>query len=364
MADLNTATPVFIAEAGVNHNGEEALAIRLIDAAADAGADWVKFQTFRTQDLVSDWAPKAEYQKPTSDGGDSQFEMLKKLELSFDAQRRLLDHADKRGIRFLSTPFDLGSLDFLVSELSLDAIKLGSGDLTNAPLLLAIAKTGKPLYLSTGMSDIPTIEQALGVLAFGYLTRGESEPRTENFTQAFRSAAGKAALVEHVTLLHCLSSYPAPIEDLDLLAIPLLREHFDLPIGYSDHADGIVPAVAACALGASVIEKHLTLDRGMAGPDHHVSLEPDGFAEMVAACRTAARALGQRRKSVKPCEVNVREVARKSLFSSAAIKRGEPFSVSNLTVKRPGSGIDASQYFDWIGRAADRDYQPGEMIDD
>lgn len=356
-----SAAPVIIAEGGVNHNGDEGLAMALVDVAADAGADWIKFQTFNAAELVTGTAPRAAYQKTGgADGG--QLEMLVRLELSHDAHRRLAAHCAKRNIGFLSTPFDLGSLRFLVDGLGLDTLKLGSGDLTNAPLLLAIARSGRRLFLSTGMSNLATIEAALSILAFGYLG-GREIPSREAFRRAFAATEARPVLAEKVTLLHCVSAYPAPVGDINLHAMGLLAGTFGLPAGYSDHTEGTAVAVAAAALGARVIEKHLTTDRTLPGPDHAASLEPAAFAALVRDCRAAARALGTAAKQVMACEADVRQVARKSLVARTAIKAGTPFSTENLTTKRPAGGIDALDYFDWIGRSARRDYEPDEMID-
>ena len=355
-----------IAEAGVNHNGDADVALRLVDAAADAGADWVKFQTFRTENLTTRAAPKAAYQKVrlADDGeNDGQFDMLKSLELDADNHRRLVAHCRQRGIGFLSTPFDLESLTFLIDELGVGLMKIGSGDLTNAPLLLELGRRGLPLYLSTGMSDMAMIRFALGVLAFGY-TKDPNPPGIGAFVRALNSDAGRAALSRSVTLLHCVSAYPAPIEDIGLAAIPAMSADLGLAIGYSDHTQGTAVAVAAVALGATVIEKHLTLDRSWPGPDHAMSLDPETFSRMVGDCREAAAALGTAEKQVKECEREVIAVARKSLVARTAIKAGDRFDAKNLTTKRPGTGVDAQLYFDWIGRTAGRDYLEDELIDE
>ena len=257
----------FIAEAGVNHNGEKELAYKLIDAAGAAGADAVKFQTFKADALASFDAPKAKYQSDNTDASESQLEMLKRLELPYDWHVELRDYCQQHDIDFLSTPFDSGSLDFLVNKLGLETIKVPSGELTNGPFLLEIAQSGCQIILSTGMSTLDEVTEALGVLAFG-LSKPKSNPSRDAFKQALISEEGKAALLKNVTVLHCTSAYPAPLYDANILAIQTLRETFGLKTGFSDHTNGMTASLAAAALGADVIEKHFTLDRELPGPDH------------------------------------------------------------------------------------------------
>lgn len=351
-----------IAEAGVNHNGRLDLALALVDAAADAGADIVKFQTFRANQLVTPSASKADYQIRNTGKASSQLEMLKALELDEAAHRRLIAHCDVRGVAFLSTPFDMISLDLLTDGLGLRQLKVGSGDLTNAPILLEMARRGCAIVLSTGMATIDEIAEMLGVLAFGY-TDGK-EPTRSAFRAAFASAEGQAALRGHVTLLHCTSDYPAIPDEINLKAIDTLAGTFNLPVGFSDHSEGIAIALAAVGRGAVMIEKHLTLDRSMPGPDHIASIEPADFKAMVSGIRLVERALGDGRKVPMPSELKTMPIARKSLVARASVRRGERFSPDTLTVKRPGTGMSPVLYWDYIGRAATRDYQAEDVIDE
>lgn len=348
-----------IAEAGVNHNGSQAMARDLIDAAADAGADAVKFQTFRTADLMTRAAPKAVYQKAATEG-DSQFDMIAALELSVDDHRALIAHARKRGIVFMSTPFDHASLDFLIDDLGVGELKLPSGEVTNGPLLLHAAEKRVPLILSTGMATMDEIADALAVIAFGLV--GEGAPSLQAFAAAFDSIAGQVALRESVTLLHCTTEYPAPLHSVNLRAMDTMAEHFVLPVGYSDHTDGITVAVAAAARGARVIEKHLTLDRSLPGPDHQASADPATFAEMVKAVRAVEMALGEETKQPSDVELPNMAVARRSLVAKAAIKAGETFSTDNLTAKRPGDGLSPMTYWECLGRTASTDYDVDDLI--
>lgn len=352
---------VVIAEAGVNHNGRLDLALDLVDAAADAGADMVKFQTFRADQLVTAAAAKADYQLRNAGGSNSQLDMLKALELDDEAHRQILARCHARNISFLSTPFDTGSVALLVEGLGLNRLKIGSGDLTNAPILLDIARRGCQLILSTGMATIDEIEEALGVLAFGYC--GHSEPSRAAFRDAFASVEGRKALDQNVTLLHCTSDYPANPVEINLRAMDSLSEAFGLPVGFSDHSDGIAIAIAATARGAVMIEKHMTLDRTLPGPDHLASIEPKEFAEMVSGIRMVETALGDGVKRPMPSEMKTIVVARKSLVARDRIRAGEKFSTANLGVKRPGMGLAPILYWDLIDKVATRDYSPDEQID-
>jgi N-acetylneuraminate synthase len=349
-----------IAEAGVNHNGQLEIALALVDAAADAGADVVKFQTFRADQLVTPSAGKADYQIRNTGEASSQLEMLKALELDDAAHRRLIAHCAARGVAFLSTPFDFLSLGLLTDGLGLKQLKVGSGDLTNAPILLEMARRGRAVILSTGMATMDEIAESLGVLAFGYA--GGKEPGRAAFGAAFASTEGKAALAGNVTLLHCTSDYPAIPDEINLKAMDTLAHTFGLPVGFSDHSEGIAIAIAAVGRGAVMIEKHLTLDRGMSGPDHVASIEPGDFKAMVSGIRLVERALGDGRKVPMPSELKTIPVARKSLVARSQIRRGEPFSADTLTVKRPGTGISPVFYWEYIGRAATRDYQAEDVI--
>jgi N-acetylneuraminate synthase len=351
-----------IAEAGVNHNGKLNLALSLVDAAADAGADVVKFQTFRADQLATSLAKQAAYQARNTGVEISQLDMLRGLELDDDAHRRLVAHCRARRIAFLSTPFDDTSLRLLVDGLGLKRLKIGSGDLTNWPMLYAIAQRQCEVIVSTGMATMKEIEEALSVLAFAYTVEGA--PDRDKFQQAFNSSDGKAALQANVTLLHCTSDYPAIDSEINLRAMDTLAAAFSLPIGLSDHSEGISIAIGAAARGAAVLEKHLTLDRSMAGPDHIASIEPKDFAAMVAGIRKIERALGDGRKVPMPSELKTMPVARKSLAARVAIRRGEAFTEDNVCIKRPGNGMSPGLYWDLIGRAATRDYATDELLDE
>lgn len=350
-----------IAEAGVNHNGSLEKALELIDVAAEAGANAVKFQTFKADNLVSRSAPKAEYQQKTTSSSEPQYNMIKRLELDEKAHFSLIRHCEATGIEFLSTPFDTESLDFLVTKLDLLRIKLPSGEITNGPLLLKAALSGKYIILSTGMSTLGDIETALGILAFGYI-KSEVPPCLDSFREAYGSVLGQNALKERVTLLHCTTEYPSPFSDVNLHAMETLRDAFRLQVGYSDHTEGISVSIAAVALGAAVIEKHFTLDRNLPGPDHKASLEPDDLKKLVKSIREVELAIGSPLKHPAPSELKNRPVARKSLVASRDIHKGEFFTQNNLAVKRPGDGISPIYYWEWLGKVSDRNYLRDEEI--
>ena len=350
-----------IAEAGVNHNGSLDIAMALVKAASNAGADAVKFQTFKAENLVSVSAPKAEYQKKTTGGTGSQFEMLKKLELSEEFHRALFDQCRVLGIDFLSTPFDFKSVDFLYKEVNLKLLKLSSGEITNAPLLLKVAKTAKPVIVSTGMSTLADIEAALGVLAFGYLGCDDN-PTEMNFRNAFCSSMGQDVLREKVTLLHCTTEYPSPMDEVNLDAMETLRAAFGLQIGYSDHTEGIAVPIAAVARGAKVIEKHFTLNRTLPGPDHKASIEPDQLREMILSIRSVEAALGSSQKIPSPSEQKNIEIVRKSLVVTSEVLQGELLTEDNLGVKRPGTGISPFKYWDYLGKRAVKDYHQDDLL--
>lgn len=352
---------LIIAEAGVNHNGSLDMAKRLIDVAVDAGADIVKFQTFKAEKAISRMAPKAEYQKETTDAAESQFDMVKKLELDADAHRVLLQYCQKRRIEFLSTPFDGDSVD-LLARFGLQRMKIPSGELTNAPLILQIARKNKPVILSTGMCTLADIEQALGVLAYGFMETESQYPGVDQFRTAYCSEEGQLALRKKVTLLHCTTEYPAPYTDVHLLAMDTLQHAFGLPVGLSDHTEGILAAVAAVARGATVIEKHITLDKNLPGPDHRASLEPAELKQLVESIRTVEDMLGRPQKCPAISELKNQAIARKSLVASAPIRAGEVFTENNLTIKRPGTGVSPMQYWDFLGRKALESYQIDELI--
>jgi len=351
----------FIAEAGVNHNGEKDMAYKLIDAAVAAGADIVKFQTFDGTALASADAPKAAYQNVTTDMAESQLDMLKSLELPKAWHFELNDYCKKQGIEFLSAPFDIGSLRFLIKDLGLETIKVPSGEITNGPFLLEIAQTASRIILSTGMSTLNDIHDALGVLAFGF-TDTASTPTREAFKAAFDSEAGQSALKEKVTLLHCTSAYPTPLEDANVLAMVTLKDHFGLNVGFSDHTEGATAALSAAALGANVIEKHFTLSRELPGPDHKASLEPDELSGLVDGIRAVSIALGDGIKTPRPSEIDTIDVIRKSLVTLSSIQKGEKFSPENLNAKRPGDGVSPMEYWDKLGTPAPRDLYAEEKL--
>ena len=330
---------LIIAEAGVNHNGDLKLARRLIEVASAAGADFVKFQSFKSEEVVSANAPKAKYQvQNAADKDESQFEMIKKLELDENAHRELLAHAKSLNIGFLSTPFDLPSIE-LLANLGLEIFKIPSGEITNLPYLKALGALGKKIILSTGMSDLAEIRAALGVL----INSGTKEC--------------------DISILHANTAYPTPFEDVNLRALQTLQKEFaPHKIGFSDHSLGIACPIAAVAMGASIIEKHFTLDKNLAGPDHKASLEPRELEMMVRGIRQIEAALGDGEKRLTKSEKENLKIARKSLVARCAIKKGELFSEANLTTKRPATGISAMRYDEFIGLAAARDYEKDELI--
>jgi N-acetylneuraminate synthase len=351
----------FIAEAGVNHNGSLELAKRLVDVAAEAGADAVKFQTFKAEALVTAQAAKADYQVTNTKEAGSQLEMLRRLELSQSDHEALLSHCLQRGLRFMSTAFDADSLAML-APLSMPAVKIPSGDLTCGPMLLAAARLRQPLIVSSGMSNLADIEQALGVIAFGLLSDAEPTSRAD-FEGAYCSAAGRSALLKHVTLLHCVTEYPAPASSVNLRAMDTMAAAFGLPIGYSDHTLGLEVAIAAVARGACVIEKHFTLDRNLPGPDHVASLEPAELKQLIASIRNVELALGSTLKQPNGLELPNRAIARRSVVAARPIRKGEPFTIDMLGAKRPGTGLSPMETWSLLGRAANRDYQPDELIE-
>lgn len=325
-----------IAEAGVNHNGSVELAKALIDKAKEAGVDCIKFQTFVSENIVSKNASKAEYQKQQTDSKESQYNMLKRLELSFDEFVILRDYCKEKDIEFLSTAFDFDSIEFL-ARLGMKIWKIPSGEITNLPYLIKIARLGKPIFLSTGMSTMEEIRAAVSVLR----QYGSGE----------------------ITLLHCTTEYPAPYEDVNLKAINTIRDEFNIRIGYSDHTKGIEIPIAAVALGATVIEKHFTLDRNLEGPDHKASLEPNELKAMASAIRNVEDALGSGEKKPVKSEVKNLAIVRKSILAKRRIAKGELFTEENLTVKRPGTGISPMKWFELIGKKASRDFEEDELIE-
>lgn len=353
---------LIIAEAGVNHNGDEKLAFALVDAACDAGADIVKFQTFKAGKLVSKHARQADYQAANTGLIESQYTMLKRLELSEDMHFKLQEYCDLKGIEFLSTAFDEQSLHFLVDGLGLKRLKLPSGEITNAPLVLAHARSGCDIILSTGMASLADVEQALGIIAFGLTMPSDAQPCMSAFQQAYYSASGQHALREKVIVLHCTTEYPAPPIDINLKAMDTMALAFPCAIGYSDHSQGITVPIAAVARGACLIEKHFTLDRSLPGPDHLASLEPCELKQMVEAIRTVELVLGDGIKGPRPSELKNVDIARKSLVAAEPIRQGELFTTCNLTVKRPGHGVSPMAYWQYLGTAAEKDYEVDEVI--
>lgn len=351
-----------IAEAGVNHNGDLGRALEMVAAAAAFGADAIKFQTFSADKLASRRAPKARYQEVTTGTGETQYQMLARLQLSREDHARLAECCRTNGIEFLSSPFDVDSLTLLVDELQVRRVKIGSGEVTNGPLLLQAARSGRPIILSTGMCTLGDVEAALAVLAFGYSQRGDPTS-ARALRSAYVGAEGGAAIVGHVTLLHCTTEYPTPPEDVNLRAMDTLRGAFRLPVGLSDHTQGTAAAIAAVAREASVIEKHFTLDRKLPGPDHRASLEPAEFEAMVGAIRAVERSLGDSRKVPSPSERDNETVARRSLVAARPIAKGEKLTSENLASKRPGGGISPLLYWDYLGRDSHRAYEVDEVIE-
>lgn len=327
---------VIIAEAGVNHNGSLDMALKMIDAAKEAGADIIKFQTAKPEKVISRYADKAEYQKETTGAEESQLEMCKRIHLHFDDYKVLKSYCEKVGIQFLSTPFDLDSIAFL-EELGCSLWKVPSGEITNLSYLEKIAQTQKEVILSTGMSDLEEVRAAVNILKDGGATK--------------------------ISLLHCNTQYPTPYRDVNLKAMLTLRDTFHCSVGYSDHTLGIEVPIAAVAMGASIIEKHFTLDRNMDGPDHKASLEPLELKQMVHAIRNIECALGNGEKSVSNSEKANRAIARKSIVANRPIKAGEAFTEENITCKRPGNGISPMQWYKVLGTVSKRDYLEDELIE-
>ncbi|MGS0621365.1 N-acetylneuraminate synthase [Ralstonia sp. VS2407] len=350
-----------IAEAGVNHNGQRDLAFALVDAAAEAGADAVKFQTFDAEKLASRSAPKAAYQKQTTDAAESQLAMLKKLELQRDWHVELQEHAHSKGIDFLSTAFDLDSLAFLV-ELGMPLFKVPSGELTNGPLLWHFARTGKPIVLSTGMATLSEVEQGLAIIA--HALQAETEPACiEDVWKGWANANWRTRLQGHVTILHCTSQYPTPFNEVNLRAMDTLAASFGLEVGYSDHTEGTLIPVAAVARGARLIEKHFTLDRTLPGPDHKASLEPAELTQMVRDIRLLEVALGDGSKAPQPSEWDTRQAARQQVVAARPIAAGTTFDRADLTTSRCGRGLGPNVLWELVGKPCQRAYELGEIIE-
>lgn len=350
-----------IAEAGVNHNGSLDKARELIKVAVEAGANAIKFQTFKAEKLVRATTPMADYQKKNTGSSASQYEMLQKLELSEEAHEELKELCMQKKIDFLSSPFDEESLNFLVKKIKVRSIKIPSGEITNAPLLLKIARSQKPAILSTGMSTLKEIQMALSILAFGY-TSHTTSPTIVHFRKAFDSIRGKLMLRKKVILLHCTSEYPTPLEEVNLSAMRTLQTKFGLPVGLSDHTLGISVPIAATALGACVIEKHFTLDKNLPGPDHKASLEPNDLKAMVHSIREVERAIGVSQKLPTISEMKNRFFARRSLVATQNVQQGELFHEGNIGSKRPADGIPPLEYWNWLGKKAKKDFLKDEAI--
>jgi len=332
---MSTSPCFVIAEAGVNHNGDMELAKKLVDAAVEAGVDVVKFQTFRSEDLVSSSASMAEYQEKNIGEKESQLEMLKKLELNYDSFKELKEYCDQKGIIFMSTPHTEDAVDFL--EPLVPAFKVGSGDINNLPVLRKMASKGKPIILSTGMSSLEDVKEAVKII----------------------EEAGNLQII----LLHCTTNYPCPFDEVNLRAMNTLQAEFpDLPCGYSDHTLGISVPIMAVALGALVIEKHFTLDKDMEGPDHKASLDPKELKQMTQEIRNVEVALGDGIKKPNPSEIKIAEVAKKSVIANRDIKQGEVIKTEDLIIKRPGTGIEPKHFDDVVGRTTKQDIQKDTLI--
>ena len=326
-----------IAEAGVNHNGSIKIAKDLINVAVESGADAVKFQTFKAEKLVSKTAEKADYQKKTTEASESQFDMLKKLELDVEAHQELLVYCQEKNIMFLSTPFDHDSINML-NDLGLETFKIPSGEITNLPYLRHVGSLNKKVVLSTGMSNLKEIGDALAILT------------------------NAGTLNENITVLHANTMYPTPMEDVNLNAMQTIHKEFGVAVGYSDHTIGIEVDIAAVAMGASIIEKHFTLNKAMEGPDHKASLEPEELKAMVSAIRNIEKALGSNEKILSPSEEVNLNIARKSIVASCPIRKGELLSEKNISTKRPGTGISPMKWDEIIGTIATKSYQMDESI--
>lgn len=327
-----------IAEAGVNHNGDLNIAKQLVDAAFISGADAIKFQTFQAERLASKYAPKAEYQKENINEGESQLDMLKKLELNEEAHKEVISYCQRKGIIFISSAFDLESID-LLDSLGLKIFKIPSGEITNLPYLRKIGGLKKKVILSTGMADLEGIKSALDILI------------------------KSGTIKENITVLHCTTAYPAPVKDANLLAMSTIKKTFGVSVGYSDHTVGIEAAIAAVALGAVVIEKHFTLDKNMQGPDHKASLDSKELKNMVGAIRNVEKALGNTEKKISASELKNKLLVRKSIVAAKDIEEGEVFTIENITTKRPASGINPMQWDDVVGKTAKRCFSFDELIE-
>ncbi|OGW82880.1 MAG: N-acetylneuraminate synthase [Omnitrophica bacterium GWA2_52_8] len=351
-----------IAEAGVNHNGSVRTAKKMVDVALAAGADAVKFQTFITEHVLSKNTRKAAYQQKTTGKAESAWDMIKSLELTPREHMEIAAYCRRRGIEYMSTPFDLPSLDLLVRQIRVKRLKIPSGEITNAPLLVRAGQAHLPVLVSTGMANIREIKDALGAIAFGMISRESETPSKARFNRAYHSPQGQKLLRRYVTVLQCTTEYPAPANAMNLRAMATMRQALLLPVGFSDHSLGIAAPIAAAALGAVVIEKHFTLNKKMPGPDQTASLDPKELREMVRGVRTVEAMLGTGVKAAFHCEQKNIPIARKSLVAARPIRTGERFTPENLMPKRPGSGVSPFQYWNYLGRKSKNTYREDDLI--
>ena len=359
---------LIIAEAGVNHNGSIEKAIEMVDVAVAAGADIVKFQTFSADKLARKDAQLAEYQKVGDADNRSQWDLLKGLELSHEEFTRIRDYCAEKKIGFLSTGFDLDELAFLIDELNIPLVKVASGDLTFAPMLIEAGLSNLPTILSTGMTNLDEIGQSLRFIAFGYglsngIVEAGTKPSQSELERVWANEKIQRILVEKVTILHCTTQYPAELDILNLKAIALIADQFGLSVGYSDHSLGSLASVVSVSLGASVIEKHFTLDKSMEGPDHAASLDPQELTELVKLIRQATTALGEPKKECQPIEVSNRAAVRRSLVAARPIEAGQVIREADLECRRPGAGRTSFDFYEVVGTEAKKDYKVGEYVD-
>ncbi len=362
MVQLNKvpSRALVVAEIGVNHNGDVSTATQMIEEAASAGADAVKFQTYDAQALVSEGARLANYQAVAEISTSDQLSMLKRLQLSQEEHKILNQHSKKFGVEFMSTAFDFHSLEFLSQEMDLKRLKIGSGEITNGPFLLAHANIGLPIILSTGMASTQELDDALAVIGCGLL--GKKLVDRSDLESAWQSPEVTDALKKKVTLLQCTTQYPAPINEANLRAMSFFRRRYGVSAGYSDHTLGKTTAIVAVALGAKVIEKHFTLDKTMPGPDQKASLEPQEFKELVEAIRSAEASLGEEKKKTQPCELENLDIARKSLYAARTISAGQRFSEKDIEIKKPAGGMSPMRYWEILGSIAREEIPKGKPI--
>ena len=352
---------LIIAEAGVNHNGEISKALELVNVAKEAGADIVKFQTFKANEIASQVAKLANYQKKNTQSSNSQVEMLKKLELTPEAHLKIFEHCKELNIEFLSTAFDIDSLNFLVKEFNISRIKIASGELTNAPFLYHAAKYKIPMILSTGMATMEEINQALQLIF--YSKYNDDYPSSSKQMQGTLATQINDKLYPEVTLLHCTTEYPTPLDQANLKAISAMTKQTGLKVGYSDHTLGILAPIIAVSLGATVVEKHFTIDKNLDGPDHKASLEPEELKAMIRAIRETEQALGTEEKKVQECEKPNINIARKSLFFAQDVNKGTLLEMKHFKAQRPGNGVSPTHIWDLLGKPAQQSYRAGEKLE-